>query len=72
VPVPANLSLNQFVVSGQVAALDFFVPGGLVVSNASQVTFGIAPPSSILYGQGNAHAATGQVYANYGVVTLFN
>ena len=72
VPVPSSLAFNNYVISSQVAALDFFVPGSLVVSNASEVQFGIAPPSTILYSQGSASAATGQVYPNYGVVTLFN
>lgn len=72
VPVPSTLAYNNFVISSQVAALDFFVPGSLVVSNASQVQFGIAPPATILYSQGSASAATGQAYPNYGVVTLFN
>jgi hypothetical protein len=48
------------------------VPGGLVVSNADQIQFGIEPPASIVWSQGSASAATGIVYTNQGVVTLFN
>ena len=72
VPVPNTLSLNNFVVSAQVAAIDFFSPGLLVVSNASQVQFGVNPPASIVYSTGSATAATGSVYANYCPVTFFN
>jgi hypothetical protein len=70
--IPANLALNYLRVTGQVVALDIFSPGSLVVSNASQVDFGVAPRSTILWHQGSATAATGSVYANYGVVTFFN
>jgi hypothetical protein len=72
VPIPGGLAFNDYVVSSQAVALDFFVPGSLVVSNADQIRFGIAPPSSLLFSQGSASAATGNVSANVGLVTLFN
>lgn len=72
VQVPNNLAFNNFTISSQAAILDFFVPGSLVVSNADQVQFGIAPACSMLYSQGSATAATGSVLNNFGIVTLFN
>lgn len=72
IPVPNNLALNNFVVSAQVVAIDFFSPGTLVVSNASQVQFGVNPPASIVYSTGSATATTGSVYGNYCPVTFFN
>lgn len=70
--VPNNLAFNNFFMTSQVVAFDFFVPGNLVTSNADQVQFGVTPPESLLISQGSATAATGSVYANYGVVTFFN
>lgn len=72
VPVPNDRSFNDLVISSQVAALDFFVPGGVALSNADQVQFGIAPAMTVLYSQGNANAAVGSLYPNTGAVTLFN
>jgi hypothetical protein len=72
VPVPGGLAFNGFTMTSQVVALDSFVTGGLVVSNADQISFGIHPPASIVWSQGSASAATGIVYPNQGVVTLFN
>ncbi|MEO6594081.1 MAG: hypothetical protein ABIP94_04945 [Planctomycetota bacterium] len=72
VPVPYNLALNNAYMSSQVVALDFFVPGSLVVSNADQIQFGVNPAESFLVSQGSATSMTGSIYANYGIVTLFN
>lgn len=72
VPVPNNLALNNFVISAQVVAIDFFSPGTLVVSNASQVQFGVNPAASIVYSTGSATATTGSVYTSYCPVTFFN
>lgn len=72
VQVPNTLALNHFIISAQVAAIDFFSPGLLVVSNASQVEFGVNPPASIVYSTGSATATTGSVYNNYCPVTFFN
>lgn len=72
VQVPNSLALNNFTITSQAVIFDFFVPGSLVTSNADQITFGIAPPESIVAAQGSATATTGSVYPNYGVVTLFN
>tara|TARA_R110002072_G_scaffold174303_5_gene329519 strand:+ start:15885 stop:16943 length:1059 start_codon:yes stop_codon:yes gene_type:complete len=71
VPIPDNLAFNNFVISSQAFCFDFFSPGGLVVSNGDQVEIGADPAMSVLWNQGNATAPTGNVYRNYGVVTLF-
>jgi hypothetical protein len=72
IPIPGGLAFNNFVISSQAVILDAFVPGGLVVSNADQIQFGITPPEAIVWSQGNATAATGIVYTDQGVVTFFN
>ncbi|MBK8097206.1 MAG: hypothetical protein IPK26_08865 [Planctomycetes bacterium] len=72
VPVPAGLMFNNFTISSQAVILDPLAPGGLVVSNADQIRFGITPPAAIAFSQGSATAPTGLVYADQGVVTFFN
>lgn len=72
VAVPNMLAFNDVYMTSQVVAFDFFSPGMLVVSNADEVQFGIDPASTILLGTGSTTVATGGIYANYGVVTLFN
>ena len=72
VPVPNMMVFNDYYMTSQAVAFDFFSAGKLVVSNADQVQFGIDPASSILFGNGSTTVATGSVYAHYGVVTLFN
>jgi hypothetical protein len=70
--IPNNrLLYNDFVVTSQVASLDFFSPAGVVVSNADEIQFGIDPACTIVSSQGSASATSGSIYANYGVVTLF-
>lgn len=69
--VPNRRVLNDVIVSSQAAILDFFAPGGIVVSNGDQMQLGIAPAESFVYSQGSTTAASGSVAANYGVVTLF-
>tara|TARA_R110002072_G_scaffold273219_4_gene433846 strand:+ start:41664 stop:42707 length:1044 start_codon:yes stop_codon:yes gene_type:complete len=72
IPVPNMLVFNDYYMTSQAVAFDYFSPGKLVVSNADQVQFGINPAASILFGTGSTTATTGSVYANYGLVTLFN
>ncbi len=60
-PVPPGLTFNGYFMTSQVAALDFFVPGSLVVSNADQIQFGIDPPSAMLWSQGSATSPSGKV-----------
>jgi hypothetical protein len=71
IPVPGGPMFNDFPLATQVAALDAFVPGGFVVSNAAQIRLGIEPPAAILTSQGNATAASGQVLP-FCLVTFFN
>lgn len=72
VPIPNNRLLNDLILSSQVFCFDFFSPGGLVVSNGDQMQVGIDPAMSVIWHQGSATNATGNVYQNYGVVTLFD
>lgn len=71
VRLPNSSWLNDVQISSQCAILDFFAPGGMVVSNGDQMQIGIDPAQTILYSQGSTTAATGSVQRNYGVVTLF-
>lgn len=72
VPIPNDRTFNDVTLSTQAFCFDFFSPGGLVVSNGDQMQIGIDPAMSVLWHQGNATNATGSVYQNYGVVTLFD
>jgi hypothetical protein len=72
VPVPNDLQFNNAPMTSQVIAIDFFVQGSLVVSNADQIQFGVDPPSSLVYFQGSATTTSGSVYPYFNVVTLFN
>jgi len=72
IPVPFNLALNNFVISSQAVAFDFFSPGNLVVSNGDSVQFGVYPQQTLIYSSGSATATTGSQYLNFGLVTLFN
>ncbi len=72
VAIPYSLALNDFVISSQAFCFDFFAPGGLVTSNGDQVQFGVDPAMSIIWHQGSATNATGSVYPNWGIVTLFD
>lgn len=71
VRVPNLRSLNDIYVSSQCALLDFFAPGGIVVSNGDQLQIGIEPAEAILYSHGSTTPTTGSLSRNYGVVTLF-
>jgi hypothetical protein len=72
-PVPNNTALyGDLFVAGQAAFFDFFSPGGLVVSNGTQVKIGVQPRTSILYGAGPpATVTTGAVSRNYCPVAFF-
>lgn len=72
VPVPYNLALNNYTISSQAVAFDFFSTGFLVVSNGDSVRFGVSPAETMVYASGSATAATGSPYANFGIITLFN
>jgi hypothetical protein len=72
VPVPNDLSFNNVYMTSQVVLLDGLAPGGLLVSNASEIRFGVHPRTSALRSQVSATAATGMVMLDFGAVTLFN
>jgi hypothetical protein len=70
--IPNNLAFAGLVISGQGLFLDFFSPGGLVVSNGAQVTTGTNPRCCWLYTNSPpTTATTGSLYANYAPVTFF-
>jgi hypothetical protein len=71
VPIPNDRVFNDAILSSQAICFDFFAPGGFVVSNGDQMQIGIDPAMTILYHQGSATNPTGSLWANYGIVTLF-
>lgn len=72
-PIPNNLALNDVIVSSQAIGLDPPSPGGVVVSNATQIQIGIQPAASLVRadGPGSTTAAFGNVYTNWSPVTFF-
>jgi hypothetical protein len=63
---------NDLFISCQGAFFDFFAPGGVVVSNGSQVQIGIPPRTRIIYAQGPpSTTASGSVFNNYCPVAFF-
>lgn len=73
VPIPnRRVPFNDMFLTSQAICADFFSPGGFVVSNGAQVQIGIAPAMTLLYAQGNPSAATGSVWRNLGLVTVFD
>ncbi|HLQ37609.1 MAG TPA: hypothetical protein VK348_07400, partial [Planctomycetota bacterium] len=72
ISVPNNrIPWHQATMETQAAILDFFAPGGVVVSNGDQVKFGIDPANTVIYAQGSSTATTGSVQRHFGLVTLF-
>ena len=70
--VPNNPALNDLWVSHQALVLDFFSPGGIVVSNGAAVQVGIQPRASILAAQGPpATTTSGSLNTNYCPVAFF-
>lgn len=70
--IPNNLAFAGLVISGQGLFLDFFSPGGLVVSNGAQVTTGTNPRCAYLYVNGPpTTSTTGSLSPNYAPVTFF-
>jgi hypothetical protein len=53
-----RIPYNDTIVGCQAALFDLFAPGGLVVSNGSQVQIGILPQSSIVWGSGPPGSVT--------------
>jgi hypothetical protein len=67
-----RIPYNDTIVSCQAALFDLFAPGGLVVSNGSQVQIGILPQSSIVWGSGPpASVTTGFSSPRYCPVAFF-
>jgi hypothetical protein len=70
--IPNNLAFNGLTISSQALFLDFFAPGGLVVSNGAQVRTGTNPRASACYVNGPpTTSATGSLAYNYCPVTFF-
>jgi hypothetical protein len=70
--IPNQIDLSGLPIAGQALFLDFFSPGGIVVSNGSQVTLGTNPRATIVYAnQPPTTAVNGQVARNYAPVTFF-
>ncbi len=70
--IPNNQAFNDYAISSQGLFLDFFAPGGLVVSNGAQVITGTNPRTSIVYAAGAPTALpTGSKLANYCPVAFF-
>lgn len=70
--IPNNAAFNGFSWASQAAFLDFFSPGGVVVSNGAQVVTGTLPRTSMLYAVGPpASTATGSLAVNYAPVAFF-
>jgi hypothetical protein len=73
-PIPNNVALFGHVeVTSQAVMLDFFAPGGMVVSNGVQVRTGIRPRTTILYASGQPGSlTTGSLNVYYCPVALFD
>ncbi len=70
--IPNNNAFADYTISSQVLFLDFFSPGGLVVSNGAQVLTGANPRSSIVRASGAPTTVTvGTKSANYCPVAFF-
>lgn len=71
-PVPNALNLIRRSLVAQYVTADVFAnAAGLVSSNGSKVTLGVAPMLSVVSAVGSTTAATGSVYGNWGGVSVF-
>jgi hypothetical protein len=71
-PIPNQAALNDLWLSHQLLLLDAFAPGGVVVSNGTEVQIGIRPRTTIVAAQGPpATVTTGALQANYCPVAFF-
>ena len=69
----ARVPFNDMFLGAQAAFFDVFAPGGLAVSNGSQVQIGIQPQSSVLWGAGPpAVVTTGVTNLRYCPVAYFD
>lgn len=71
--IPANRSLwLRTPISIQAVSIDFFAPGGVIVSDALQRDVGIKPAMTVIAAQGDpANVVSGSLNRNYGIVTMF-
>lgn len=70
--LPNQPAFADFLISSQVLFLDFFSPGGIVVSNGGQVLTGAQPRTAIVAGAGAPTAVTtGSKSNNYCPVAFF-
>jgi hypothetical protein len=70
--IPNNPLFADFTISSQALFLDFFAPGGIVVSNGGQVLTGAAPRTAIVAAQGAPTVlTTGSKSNNYCPVAFF-
>lgn len=70
--IPNNPAFAKFNITAQALFLDFFAPGGLVVSNGSQVLTGLRPLTSTVAGSGAPTTiTTGTVTQFYAPVAFF-
>lgn len=70
--IPNNLAFAGLPISSQGLFLDFFAPGGVVVSNGAEVVTGTNPRTSVVYAQGAPTGSlTGSVAYNYCPVAFF-
>ncbi|HEX5051728.1 MAG TPA: hypothetical protein VFZ65_08155 [Planctomycetota bacterium] len=70
--IPNNVMFSGLAISSQCLFLDFFSPGGLVVSNGAQVTTGTNPRASACFVNGPPTTSlTGSLAYNYCPVTFF-
>jgi hypothetical protein len=70
--IPNNPAFADFYITGQALFLDFFAPGGIVVSNGAQVLTGARPRSTILTAAGAPTVVTtGALNVNYCPVAFF-
>lgn len=71
-PIPNNPVFADYLISAQALFLDFFAPGGLVVSNGAQVLTGSAPRTAIVAASGAPTTVnTGTKSNNYCPVAFF-
>ena len=70
--IPNNPAFADYLISAQGVFLDFFAPGGLVVSNGGQVLTGAQPRCAVVAAGGApTTVTTGSKSNNYGIVSFF-
>ena len=72
IPLPNDPSLSRVPLTVQGAALDFFVPGQVVLSNAHEMTVGFRPRIGTVTSSGGPTSTSGSARFSWGIVTLFD